>query len=197
MTSPLGLERDKTAVLLMDYQRDIVEHYPEPDRNGLLARAGAVLEGARRHAMRVVYVVVRFRENYPEIGPRDLGRQRIKESGRLVEGTSGAEIMPAVAPKPGDVVITKRRTGAFSATDLETVLDAQGIDTLVLMGVSTSGCVLTTVRSAADMGYRLVVLSDCCMDRDEEVHRVLTERVFPRQATVVTSVDFLEALGDT
>ena len=77
------------------------------------------------------------------------------------------------------------------------MLSAQGIQTLVLMGVSTSGCVLSTVRWAADTDYRLIVVSDCCADRDEEVQRVLTEKVFPRQAAVVTSQEFIQALGGT
>jgi nicotinamidase-related amidase len=55
--------------------------------------------------------------------------------------------------------------------------------------------VLSTVRQASDMDYRLVVVEDCCLDRDEEVHRVLTQKVFPASATVVASSDVLSALG--
>ena len=65
------------------------------------------------------------------------------------------------------------------------------------MGIATSGCVLSTVRWAADIDYGLIVLSDCCADRDDDVHRVLMEKVFPRQANVVGSQEFLRALGDT
>ncbi len=132
---------------------------------------------------------------YPEVSPSDVARKGIRESGRLKEGTLGAEIHAAVAPRPGEVVVTKRRTGPFSTTDLVAVLNARGITTLILMGVSTSGCVLTAVRWAADIDYRLIVLADCCADRDEEVHRLLTEKVFPRQATVITSEDLLRAMG--
>ena len=195
MANQLSIERDKTAVLIMDYQNDIVGAYPEASRNELLARASAVLAAARRVGIPVIYVVVRFREGYPEISPKDRARRGIKESGRLMEGTSGAEIHPAVAPQPGEVVVTKRRTAPFSTTDVGAVLNAKGIDTLVLMGVATSGCVLSSVRWAADIDYQLIVVADCCADRDEEVHRVLTQKVFTRQATVVTSQEFLQALG--
>ena len=197
MVEQLSFERDKTAVLLMDYQHDIVGFLPEDSQNELLAKASTVLAGARRAGIPVIYVVVRFREGYPEISPQDVARRGIKESGRLREGTPGAEIHPAVAPQPGEVVVTKRRTGPFSATDLASVLNARGIGTLVLMGISTSGCVLSAVRWGADIDYRLIVLADCCGDRDEEVHRVLTEKVFPRQATVVTSQEFLRAVVGT
>lgn len=197
MADELLIERDNTAVLIMDYQNDIVGAYPEALRNELLDKANTVLAGARRQGIPIIYVVVRFREGYPEISPSDAARRGIRESGRLREGTPGAEIHSAVTPKAGEVVVTKRRTGPFSTTDLAAVLNAQGIKTLVLMGVATSGVVLTTVRWAADTDYQLVVLADCCADRDEEVHRVLTEKVFPRQATVVTSQEFLQALGRT
>lgn len=75
----------------------------------------------------------------------------------------------------------KHRMGAFSSTDLDMILRANGIQTLVLSGIATSGVVLSTLRYAAD--YRLVVVKDCCSDCDEEVHRVLLDKVFPRQAT--------------
>ena len=60
---------------------------------------------------------------------------------------------------------------------------------------NSSGVVLSTVRRAADADYELVVLADCCADGDEEAHRVLTQKVFPRQATVVASQNFIRALG--
>ena len=190
MADPLDLEPRKTAVVIMDYQNDIVANYAE-DGEELLKRASFVLDGARTCGIGVVYVVVRFREGYPDVLPYN--RERF--AGRLQEGTPGAEIHPAVAPRPGEVIVTKRRTGPFSTTDLEAVLRAMGASTLVLMGVATSGCVLTAVRWAADLDYNLVVVSDCCADRDAEVHRVLTEKLFPRQATVVTAQEFLAALS--
>ncbi|MFC1989874.1 cysteine hydrolase [Chloroflexota bacterium] len=195
MKNNLSLEQGKTAILIMDYQNDIVGTYPDDIRNELLTRASRVLAIARQKGISVIYVVVRFREGYPEVSPSDIARKGIRESGRLREGTSGAEIHSAVAPLTGEVVVTKRRTGPFSTTDLVAVLNAKGITTLVLMGVSTSGCVLTTVRWAADIDYRVIVLANCCADRDEEVHRLLTEKVFPRQATVITSEEFIRAVG--
>ena len=66
---------------------------------------------------------------------------------------------------------------------------------LVLTGVATSGVVLSTLRSAADLDYRITVLSDGCGDGDPEVHRVLTEKVFPTQATVTTVDEWVAGLG--
>jgi nicotinamidase-related amidase len=191
----LTFDKGRAAVLIMDYQNDIVGMLPEKEQGPLLEKAAAVLKGARRAGMPVIYIVVRFRDGYPEVNPRNKLFSGLKESGRFREGTPGAEVNAKVAPQPGDIVVTKRRVGAFSTTDLETVLRAKNIDTLVLFGISTSGVVLSTVRWAADMDYRMVVVADACADRSEEVHRVLTEKVFPWQATVVTARDVVKAIG--
>jgi nicotinamidase-related amidase len=195
MARSLPVDRDSVAILCMDYQRDIVGAYPETRQREILRQAGGVLTAARQAQISVVYVVVRFRDGYPEVSSRNKLFQSLKSAGRLREGTSGAEIHPDVAPQPGEVIVTKRRVGAFSTTDLESVLKAKGITHLVLMGIATSGVVLSTVRWAADADYELTVLADCCADADDEVHRVLTQKVFPRQATVVNAEEFLQALA--
>ncbi len=66
---------------------------------------------------------------------------------------------------------------------------------MILTGIATSGVVLSTLRDAADQDYRMVVIGDCCADADPEVHRVLTEKVFPRQADVIRLDDFLKSLA--
>ncbi len=189
------VNRAGTAVLVMDYENDIVGSLPEDVRVPLLEKAAAIIKEARQRNIPVMYVVVRFRDGYPEVNVHNKLFRALKESGRLKEGTAGAEIDQKVAPLPGEVVVTKRRVGAFSTTDLETVLRARNINTIVLAGISTSGVVLSTVRWAADKDYSIVVLSDACADRDPEVQRVLMDKVFPWQATVVTSGEFLKAIG--
>ena len=119
----------------------------------------------------------------------------IHRGGRFEEASDESAEHPGVAPTPGERVITKTRAGSFSTTGLDVLLREQGRDTLVLMGVATSGCVLSTVRWGADINYRLVVVRDACDDLDPEVHRVLTEKVFPRQTSVVTAQEFARALG--
>ena len=91
--------------------------------------------------------------------------------------------------------MVKRRVSAFTGSDLEVVLRALEVDHLVLAGIATSGVVLSTLREAADRDYRLTVLADACSDGDDEVHRVLTEKVFPRQADVVTVDAWAASLG--
>jgi nicotinamidase-related amidase len=83
---------------------------------------------------------------------------------------------------------------AFAGSDLEVVLRAQGIEHIVLAGIAVSGVVLSTLREAADKDYEITVLSDCCFDSDEEVSRVLMEKVFTKQANVVTGNEWADEI---
>lgn len=197
VSGELSFDRTTSAVLIMDYENAIINMLPEKSRAPLLEKASAILKSAREAHIPIIYVVVNFRNGYPEINPQNSLFSRLKGSGLFLEGSQGAEIHPQVAPQPGDIVVTKRRVGAFSTTDLESILRANNINTLVMFGISTSGVVLSTVRWAADMDYKMLVVSDACADRDDEVHRVLTEKVFPVQATVTTSQAFQQALGSS
>jgi nicotinamidase-related amidase len=116
-----------------------------------------------------------------------LGNQ---ESGSLMLGDESTEHHPYLVRGKGELVVTKSRVCAFSGSDLALILRAHDVDHLVLAGIATSGVVLSTVREAADLDYRLTMLEDVCLDSDDEVHRVLTHKVFPRQAEVISSSDW-------
>jgi nicotinamidase-related amidase len=180
------------ALLVMDMQVGIVEHFGGDDDP--LERVARAIAAARGAGMPIVYVRLGFRDGYPEVSPRSRTFSALAQRGGFTDGDAMAEIHPAVAPEPGDLVVTKRRVSAFTGSDLEVVLRAAGVDSLVLTGIATSGVVLSTLREAADRDYELTVLADCCADRDPEVHRVLTEKVFPRQAEVMTVADWESAL---
>jgi nicotinamidase-related amidase len=174
------------ALLVMDIQAGIVARFAQT--GDFLKRINTAITAARAASIPVIYVVVAFRQGYPEISPRNKSFSAVKQQqSRLQAAMPTTEIHPAIAPQPADIVVTKRRVSAFSGSDLEVVLRAQGITHLVLCGIATSGVVLSTLREAADKDYQLTVLSDCCLDGDEEVQRVLLSKVFPRQAEVVTA----------
>jgi nicotinamidase-related amidase len=194
MDAPLHIDPRRTAVLCMDFQPLIVANFGGDGRETLLERTAALLEAARRGGMMVGYVKVGFRPGYPEVSANNPSFSAFRESGRFAADAPGTEIHPRVAPRDDDIVVIKHRVGAFHGTDLDMILRANGVDTLVLAGIATSGVVLSTVRHAADADYRLVVAADCCADGDAEVHRVLTEKVFPRQARVVTGEAVVAAL---
>jgi nicotinamidase-related amidase len=184
---------DATVLLVMDVQRAIVERFAGD--NGYLQRLQQAITAARGAGVPVVYVTVGFRPGYPEVSPRNRAFAGLASSGRFAAGEPSAEIHAAVAPEPGDLVVTKRRVSAFTGSDLDVLLRSLGAGTLVLTGIATSGVVLSTLRQAADLDYRLVVLADGCLDADPEVHQVLTGKVFPRQADVLTVAEWAEDLA--
>lgn len=194
MSGTLTIDKTGTGILIMDYQNDILAMLPEERQKPLLQRAARVLDAARQAGLPVIYAGIRFRDGYPEVSPHNMGSSNLKQRGLLRENTSGVDISVEVAPEPGEVIVTKCRAGTFHATELETILRVKGVNRLVLFGVRTSGCVLSTVRRAADMDYDITVISDCCADTDEEIHQVLVQKIFPRQATVVTTQEFISLI---
>jgi len=172
-TDAIRLDPARTVVLIMDYQKGIVGSVAQ-DPQGVVERASHVLSSARDAGIPVIYIVHR--------------------GGRFEEPSEDAEIHPGVTPAQGERVISKSKAGSFSTTSLDVLLREMGRDTLVLMGVATSGCVLSTSRWAADVNYRVIVVKDACDDRDPEVHRVLTEKIFSRQG-VLTAEEFSGAIS--
>jgi nicotinamidase-related amidase len=198
MGSGLSFDLARTAILAMDCQAGIVSIYAKPPEE-FLERASTVLRAARRAGMAVVHVQVGFRPGLPEVSGRNKLFAAIKSSPqhqKLFEGASGA-INPALGPEADDLVVTKHRVSAFAGTDLEMILRARDINTLVLFGIATSGVVLSTLLHACDADYQLVVIADCCADLDAELHRVLLERLFPQRAAVVTAATLVDALQST
>jgi nicotinamidase-related amidase len=193
--SELIPDMSRAAMLSMDLQTAIVSIYVK-GQDEFLARVSGVQKRARERGMKVIHVQVGFRPSVPEVNPRNALFGAIKSSTewqKLFEGASGA-IHPVVAPEAGDIVVTKHRVSAFAGTDLEMILRANEIDTLILLGIATSGVVLSTLLEASDADYRLIVVKDCCVDQDEAVHSCLMDKVFPRRSKVVSAAEFLEAM---
>lgn len=183
-----------TAVLSMDCQSGIVSVYLKDDKEAFLGRVASVLNHARAAGMTLIHVQVGFRPGLPEVNSRNVLFGAIKSSPqhqKLFEGPLGA-IPPAIAPKDGEIVITKHRVSAFAGTDLAMILRANDIDTLVLFGIATSGVVLSTLVEAADTDFRLAVLKDCCADLDSSLHDCLISKFFPSRAAVLSAREFVE-----
>jgi nicotinamidase-related amidase len=194
MTAPAPVDPSRTALLVMDFQPAILGNFP--DAAALLDRTAGAIAQARAAGAKIVYVRVAFSaQDYAAIPSHNKTFDRFSGGGFLVDGTPEAAIHPDVAPREGDVVVTKTRVGAFSTTNLAGFLNPRLIDNLILAGVSTSGVVLSTLRDAADRDYRTFVLTDCCADPHPEVHRVLTEQVFPHQADLITTAELPAVLG--
>jgi nicotinamidase-related amidase len=177
-----------TALLVMDMQAGIVGMLP--NAKDLIPKVAQAIASARENKIPVIYVTVGFRQGAPEVSMNNKGVAAVKERLATVNMDEFTRVHPDLAPQDKELTVMKRRLSAFSGSDLELILRALGIQHMVLTGATTSGVVLSTLREATDKDYRLTVLADCCADGDEEVHRVLTTKIFPRHADVLMVDDW-------
>ncbi len=177
---PIDLAR--TALLVMDYQNGILERV---DKATLLDGVKDAIARVRDGGGTIGYVRVGFADGEQ---PGGMMGQRVGDAARTVlhADSPATQVHDDIAPRGDDIVVRKTRVGPFGTTDLHEQLQTRGIDTLILAGISTSGVVLSAVRDGHDRDYRLIVVSDLCADPEPDVHAFLIERIFPRQAEVIT-----------
>lgn len=187
------MPESRPVLLVMDFQHGIVERLGDEK---VLDAAGRAVEAARAAGVPVFFVRVAFRPGYPEAAESNASFSALSKAAgeTMTEAHPATQVHARLDPRPGEPVVLKRRVSAFAGSDLDVLLRAARADTLVLAGLSTSGVVLSTLRQAADLDYRITVLSDACADNDPEVHRVLMEKVFPRQAAVVPAEEWIRTL---
>jgi nicotinamidase-related amidase len=185
--TPAPIDPTTTALLVMDYQNGIFERVENGDE--LLSGARDAIALVRDQGGTIGYVRVGFADGETPGGT--MGRRIGREAAMTAfhADAPATQVHDDIAPQDGDIVVRKTRVGPFGTTDLHQQLQAKGIDTLILAGISTSGVVLSTVRDGSDRDYRLIVLSDLCADPEADVHAFLVERIFPRQAEVITSAE--------
>lgn len=165
------IDRNKSAVIVIDFQVGSLGFFPKEIESGLISRANQISAAARQKGIPVIFL--RFQK---------------------AERTPDTELHPQLFVQPGELVLAKKKSSPFSTTDLDDRMKKRGIDTLVIFGVYTGGAVLSTVKWAAEMDYKMFVISDCCAERDEEVQRVLMGKVLTHKTTVLTAKGFLELL---
>jgi nicotinamidase-related amidase len=185
--SALVVELDRAALIIIDMQRDFLEPggFGETLGNDVsrlqaaVAPLRQVLAAARASGMLVIHTREGHRPDLSDAPKHKVERGepslRIGAQGPmgriLVRGEPGHDIIPELAPAPGEPVIDKPGKGAFYRTDLELMLKNREIDTLLVGGVTTEVCVNTTVREANDRGFRCIVMSDCCASYFPEFHQ--------------------------
>ena len=172
----------RTVLLLLDLQQGIFDRFHiEPD---YVQRVNDARSAAKQADVQTIYVTTSFQSGIPEVSSRN---KMISLVG-FVEENDKVAVPADVARIEGEnIVVTKRRVSAFTGGDLEVVLRSLEADSLVLAGITTSGAVLSTLRQAADLDYRITVLEDLCLDPDPDIHRVLVNKVLTSHADVVLS----------
>lgn len=213
--APVALDAGRTALVLIDMQRDFLEPggFGETLGNDVRQLAPAIagcrraLDLARAAGLPVVHTREGHRPDLADAPAAKIERgapsARIGDAGPmgriLVRGERGHDIVAALAPAAGEPVIDKPGKGAFYQTDLDLVLRNRGVDTLLVGGVTTEVCVHTTIREANDRGYRCVALEDACGSYFPEFHRVGLAMITAQGGIfgwVASTAALAEALGD-
>ena len=202
------IDVNKTALLLVDMQNDLIKSKEEPynettkmaEAKGLINNTARVVAAARRARVPVIYTNHVHRKDNADVVPTitDLMLEGLVPPVReeFVEGTPGARVVDELKPAPGEHVIDKRRSSAFYNSDLELILRSQGIDTVIITGAVTNGCIANTVRAARERDLQVIVLSDCCACDMVEDDEYFMKKVFPRAGRVRTSDEIVSVISE-
>jgi ureidoacrylate peracid hydrolase len=154
-----------SVVLVIDMQKDNVipgRAMFNPEAHRAIAPNRRLLEFARKIGLRIIFITHAHRANGTDMGKFVEQYDAIREHRALIEGTEGADVCDELQPCGDEIIIVKRRHSGFYGTDLDIVLRSLGIDTVVITGLATSSCVLSTARDAIAHDYRTIVLGDAC-----------------------------------
>ena len=170
---------NKPALLVIDFINDVVSLESKIAGAGnaafaaehqVIERANQAIELARAAKIPVIFIKLGFSQGYPECPPQSPMFGGLKDKGLLQLGTWSSDYHPDLAIRVEDISVVKHRVSAFYNTDLESILRAQGIDTVIIAGVSTAMAVEHTVRDAHDRDYQVIVLSDACAAVNQAQH---------------------------
>ncbi|HEV2552013.1 MAG TPA: isochorismatase family cysteine hydrolase [Stellaceae bacterium] len=179
ITIPSNRRHAPTVLLALHYQNETV--HPEgkirvgiaeasPARAAVIAAARRLLSGARARQVPVISVRIAFRPDHADVAENAEIWRRVKASGATVEGSWGAEFYEGLGPDPREFVVTHQRNNAFYGSPLADIVRGFRPERLVIAGISTTYVVESTVRHAADMGYRVTVAADACSSSTAEMH---------------------------
>lgn len=195
--------REDTAVVLIECQNEFcsvdgVLHQAVKDvvtENNVLENIKDLLASVRGKC-KVIHVPIFFAGGYPEIGKAPYGILKgVVENKAFLKGGKGADFYPAFEPQEGEIVAEGKKTlSAFGSSNLNYILRSNDIKRIALVGFLTNVCVEATARSAYDLGYEVIILSDCTAATTQEEQKFAVEKIFPLFAKVMCSEEFVESL---
>jgi nicotinamidase-related amidase len=176
----------KAAVLSLHFQNDVVADGGAVAlglaalpalRAHCLGAAARLLAGARAAGVPVISVRIAFAPGHTDLVANGALFRAVAAAGALVEGSWGADFVPALAPLPGETVITHRRVNAFHETGLERLLAEMGVRQLVITGVASNSTVEHSARHGADLGLDVIVAEDGCASARADLHEAALENI--------------------
>jgi len=187
---------ERPAVLVIDMCRGITErgHTLSIDMDHALAPLNEILDVARRRNVPVIYTTVAYTP--PHLADGGTFVRKIPLLREFVEGSPLTEIDPRCAPARGDILLTKKFPSGFYGTNLQSILTSLGVDTTIVTGNSTSGCVRATVCDAVSGGFRVIVPRECVADRAPLSHSVNLFDMDSKYADVVAAADVVKYLSE-
>jgi gluconolactonase len=201
---PLKLEASRCALIIQDLQNDVIieggafaesgspEHAKEQN---VVENAKALAETAREKGIPVIHVHYIVEEGAQGLKLNAPLFQGVKDSGALVRGSWGAAPAEGLEPQDGDHVVEKMRMSAWQDTNLESLLEETGRDTVIVTGAWTNMSIEHTSRTGADKGYYMVVPEDACSTMNADWHNASINFALQNVATVTNCAEVKAALG--
>ena len=194
-----------TALVLIEYQNDFTSEggtlhqavKPVMDSSNMLANTVETVAKARAMGATIVHAPITFTEDYHELSPNPYGILKgVVDSKSFRKGTWGAEIVDALKPQSGDIVVEgKRGLCGFASTNLDFILRSRGITNIALGGFLTNCCVESTMRTGYEKGYNVITLKDCTAALSEEEQRLAVDKNYPMFSRPLSHQEFLDDLG--
>jgi gluconolactonase len=191
----LSLDQDRCALIIQDMQNDVVmdggafaaSGAPDHCRaQNAIPNAAGLAALCRDRGIPVIHVWFVVEPGAPGLTLNAPLFRGVAESNAVVRGSWGAAPVPGLEPQPGDHVVTKMRMSAWQGTTLQTILMAEGRDTIIVTGAWTNMSIEHTARTGADMGYTMIVPEDCCATMNADWHRASIDYALQNVATVTT-----------
>jgi nicotinamidase-related amidase len=185
------LDAARTCLLLFDF---LVGHVNRDKERytAVIANAAKLLSAARAADAMIAYAKADHRADRATHAP--IVTDSENRPPLFTGGTPEAEIVPELAPRPGEYLLPKHRWSAFFGTYLDHALRTRGTDAIILCGGTTEIGVASTAYAARDFGYNLVIAADACTSAKRDVHAQFMHDVFPRLARVRSTAQVLEML---
>jgi len=185
---------DKFALVLMDYQNAVCKGMAaaEVEKRGVLVKARACLEAARKNKVPVIHVHVGFDPKHSLRTSKSKRFESFDTSGGMRVGTPDTEFCDEVKPIDGEPVVLKGCVNPFIGTALMELLIGRRAGELYLAGVATNAVVESALRHAADSGFACNVLEDCCASFDASMHDFAIQKIFPGYGEIVSSQEFIK-----